>query len=202
MLEASALSDVQMDAPAQYPDPRPVSLDLARDRANGATAPGSRYRELFEADAVALELVPVSTLVNSGRTTDQGARTTVGKSMYDKLTAQPRIGSARETESLDFKARVHRFADGSVDQVSIALPRRRIRQPSRWRDCTRSIRRSGFGTRWLRAAHSSRRGVDGSRNARKNWRRATLLDRRQVGKCALSPKSHGPAPAATRRWCD
>jgi hypothetical protein len=42
--------------------------------------------------------------------------------MYDKLTAPPQIGSARETELLDFKARVHRFADGSVDQVAIALP--------------------------------------------------------------------------------
>ena len=42
--------------------------------------------------------------------------------MYRKLSAPPAIGTARENETLDFKVRVHRLADGSVDQVSIALP--------------------------------------------------------------------------------
>ena len=43
--------------------------------------------------------------------------------MYQPITAAlPPVGSARETETLDFKARLNRLADGSVDQVGVALP--------------------------------------------------------------------------------
>lgn len=43
--------------------------------------------------------------------------------MYQPVIGSlPAVGTARETETLDFKARLNRLADASVDQVGIALP--------------------------------------------------------------------------------